>query len=90
MTIRFADYYDEYPFEFSIDLPGVNYDPLVNWQDASADSEWLGERAQVALGCFSASQFCRMNISSLVSTRIWTAAALPGASPVSERATGSG
>ena len=51
-TIRFADYYDEYPFEFSIDLPGVNYDPLVNWQDASADSEWLGERAQVALGCF--------------------------------------
>lgn len=52
MTIRFADYYDEYPFEFSIDLPGVNYDPLVNWQDASADSEWLGERAQVALGCF--------------------------------------
>lgn len=30
MTIRFADYYDEYPFEFSIDLPGVNYDPLVN------------------------------------------------------------
>ena len=52
MTIRFADYYDEYPFEFSIDLPGVNYDPLVNWQDASADSEWIGERAQVALGCF--------------------------------------
>ena len=52
MTIRFADYYDEYPFEFSIDLPGVNYDPLVNWQDTSADSEWLGERAQVALGCF--------------------------------------
>ena len=47
-----ADYYDEYPFEFSIDLPGVNYDPLVNWQDASADSEWIGERAQVALGCF--------------------------------------
>jgi len=46
------DYYDEYPFEFSIDLPGVNYDPLVNWQDTSADSEWLGERAQVALGCF--------------------------------------
>ena len=52
MTIRFADYYDEYPFEFSIDLPGVNYDPLVNWQDASADSEWLGERAQAALGRF--------------------------------------
>lgn len=61
MTIRFADYYDEYPFEFSIDLPGVNYDPLVNWQDASADSEWLGERAQVALGCFSAFRFCRMS-----------------------------
>ena len=52
MTIRFADYYDEYPFEFSIDLPGVNYDPLVNWQDASADSEWLDERAQAALGRF--------------------------------------
>ena len=27
VTIRFADYYDEYPFEFSIDLPGVNYRP---------------------------------------------------------------
>ena len=24
-TIRFADYYDEYPFEFYIDLPGVRY-----------------------------------------------------------------
>ena len=90
-TIRFADYYDEYPFEFYIDLPGVNYDPLVNWQDASADSEWLGERAQVALGCFFRIPVLQDEyISSLVSTRIWTAAALPGASPVSERATGSG
>ena len=52
MTIRFADYYDEYPFEFSIDLPGVNYDPLADWENASADSAWPGERAQAALGHF--------------------------------------
>lgn len=51
-TIRFADYYDEYPFEFYIDLPGVRYDTLANWEDASEDSEWPGERAQAALGRF--------------------------------------
>ena len=50
MTIRFADYYDEYPFEFSIDLPGVRYETLANWENVSEDSEWLGERAQAALG----------------------------------------
>ncbi len=49
-TIRFADYYDEYPFEFYIDLPGVWYEPLADWEDASEDSEWPGERAQAALG----------------------------------------
>ncbi len=49
-TIRFADYYDEYPFEFYIDLPGVRYEPLADWEDASEDSEWPGERAQAALG----------------------------------------
>lgn len=49
-TIRFADYYDEYPFEFSIDLPGVRYETLANWENVSEDSEWLGERAQAALG----------------------------------------
>ena len=51
-TIRFADYYDEYPFEFYIDLPGVRYEPLADWEDASEDSEWPGERAQAALGRF--------------------------------------
>ena len=51
-TIRFADYYDEYPFEFSIDLPGVRYDPLADWEHASEDSDWPGERAQAALGRF--------------------------------------
>ena len=51
-TIRFADYYDNYPFEFYIDLPGVRYDTLANWEDASEGSEWPGERAQAALGRF--------------------------------------
>ena len=51
-TIRFADYYDEYPFEFYIDLPGVRYGTLVGWEDASEDSDWPGERAQAALGRF--------------------------------------
>ena len=51
-TIRFADYYDEYPFEFYIDLPGVRYDTLADWEDASEDSDWPGERAQAALGRF--------------------------------------
>lgn len=50
MTIRFADYYDAYPFEFYIDLPGVRYETLANWENVSEDSEWLGERAQAALG----------------------------------------
>ena len=49
-TIRFADYYDAYPFEFYIDLPGVRYETLANWENVSEDSEWLGERAQAALG----------------------------------------
>ena len=49
-TIRFADYYDEYPFEFYIDLPGVRYETLANWENVSEDSEWPGERAQAALG----------------------------------------
>ena len=49
-TIRFADYYDEYPFEFYIDLPGVRYETLADWEDASEDSDWPGERAQAALG----------------------------------------
>ena len=52
MTIRFADYYDNYPFEFRIDLPGVRYDTLADWEDVSEDSEWPGERAQAALGRF--------------------------------------
>ena len=51
-TIRFADYYDEYPFEFYIDLPGVRYETLANWENVSEDSEWPGERAQAALGRF--------------------------------------
>ena len=51
-TIRFADYYDEYPFEFYIDLPGVRYGTLAGWEDASEDSDWPGERAQAALGRF--------------------------------------
>ena len=51
-TIRFADYYDEYPFEFSIDLPGVRYETLADWEDASEDSDWPGECAQAALGRF--------------------------------------
>ena len=51
-TIRFADYYNEYPFEFYIDLPGVRYDTLADWEDASEDSDWPGERAQAALGRF--------------------------------------
>ena len=49
-TIRFADYYDAYPFEFYIDLPGVRYETLANWENVSEDSEWPGERAQAALG----------------------------------------
>ena len=52
MTIRFADYYDEYPFEFYIDLPGVRYGTLAGWEDASEDSDWPGERAQAALDRF--------------------------------------
>lgn len=51
-TIRFADYYDEYPFEFYIDLPDVRYGTLAGWEDASEDSDWPGERAQAALGRF--------------------------------------
>lgn len=51
-TIRFADYYDEYPFEFYIDLPGVRYETLADWEDASEDSDWPGECAQAALGRF--------------------------------------
>ena len=51
-TIRFSDYYDEYPFEFYIDLPGVRYETLANWENASEDSDWPGERAQAALGRF--------------------------------------
>ena len=51
-TIRFADYYDEYPFEFYIDLPGVRYGTLADWEDASEDSDWPGECAQAALGRF--------------------------------------